>query len=268
MPKTTTSGEVRVPAHLSRWLEDRGLSAADLTEERAGEYLAARQAAGYNWLCSPGAWHRCSASWPAEGLLPKGDLAPASAAGVLLGRCGRYLHDERALSASTACSYLKRAGRFLDRCAADGDVASLTADQVTGAVLAECAGVSAGSAQYFVCALRSFRRFCYLEELTGSDLSAAALGVTGRRPSWLPRGMNRAPAARSPAEGARPPQPVLRPRPSCRWPREGPGSQASPGPAPAALCLRHCYLPVGTARLAANGLPVPLRGSGAGPFSA
>ncbi len=113
-----------------------------------------------------------------------------SAADVLLARFGRYLHDERALAASTACSYLKRARRFLDRCAAGGDVAGLTADQVCGAVLAECAAVSAGSAQYFVAALRSFLRFCYLEGLTRSDLSAAALAVTGRRPSWLPRGMS------------------------------------------------------------------------------
>ena len=220
MPKaTTSSGEVRVTgplaplaagfksglidagyrswrphlhlmAHLSRWLEGQGLSAADLSEERAGEYLAARRAAGYNGLCSQRGLAPLLSFLAAQGLLATGDLAPASAAEVLLARFGRYLHDERALAASTACSYLKRARRFLARCAADGDVATLTADQVTGAVLSECAAVSAGSAQYFVAALRSFLRFCYLDGLTGSDLSAAALAVTGRRPSWLPRGMS------------------------------------------------------------------------------
>lgn len=220
MPKaTTSSGEVRVPgplaplaagfksglidagyrswrphlhlmAHLSRWLEGQGLSAADLSEERAGEYLAARRAAGYSGLCSQRGLAPLLGFLAARDLLATGDLAPAPAAEVLLARFGRYLLDERALAALTACSYLKRARRFLDRCAPGGDVASLTAGQVTGAVLAEGAAVSAVSAQYFVTALRSFLRFCYLEGLTGADLSAAALAVTGRRPSWLPRGMS------------------------------------------------------------------------------
>jgi hypothetical protein len=118
----------------------------------------------------------------AQGLLGTGEQAPASAAEMLMARFGRYLRDERALSASTAGLYLKRARRFLDRCAADGDVAGLTAGQVTEAVLAECGAVSTGSAQYFVTALRSFLRFCHWG-LTGTDLSATALAVTGRRPS-------------------------------------------------------------------------------------
>lgn len=146
-------------AHLSRWLEGRGLSAADLGGELAGGYLAARRAAGYNWLCSHRGLAPLLSFLAAQGLLGTGEPGPASAAEMLMARFGRYLHDERALSASTAGLYLKRARRFLDRCAADGDVAALTAGQVTGAVLAECGAVSAGSAQYFVTALRSFLRF-------------------------------------------------------------------------------------------------------------
>ena len=110
---------------------------------------------------------------------------------MLLARFSRYLLDERAVATSTACLYLKRARRSLARCAADGDVSHLSPAEVTAAVLAECGAVSAGSAQYFVAALRSFLRFCYLEGLTGADLSAAALAVTGRRTSRLPKGMSR-----------------------------------------------------------------------------
>jgi len=207
-------------AHLSRWLEGQGLSAADLSEERAGEYLAARRAAGYNWLCSQRGLGQLLSFLAAQGFLATGDLAPASAAEVLLARFGRYLHDERALATSTACSYLKRARRFLARCAADGDVASLTADQVTGAVLAECAAVSAGSAQYFVTALRSFLRFCYLDGLTGADLSAAALAVTARRGTGGPR--------KEPAPG--PPSPAHRRRRGHRrLPAPGTASHLPPG---------------------------------------
>jgi site-specific recombinase XerD len=178
-------------AHLSRWLESQGLSAADLSAERAEEYLAARRAAGYNWLCSRRGLAPLLGYLAARGVLEKEDQAPGSAAEALLACFSRYLQDERAVGASTTCLYVKRARRFLARCAPDGDVSHLSPGEVTAAVLAECGAVSAGSAQYFVAALRSFLRFCYLEELIEKDLSAAALAVTGRRASRPPRAMSR-----------------------------------------------------------------------------
>jgi hypothetical protein len=39
-------------------------------------------------------------------------------------------------------------------------------------------------------ALRSFLRFCSMEGLVATDLSAAALAVTGGRRSFLPKGIN------------------------------------------------------------------------------
>jgi integrase/recombinase XerD len=41
--------------------------------------------------------------------------------------------------------------------------------------------VSVATAQNFVFGLRAFLRFCFLEGLIGTDLSKAALPVTGRR---------------------------------------------------------------------------------------
>jgi integrase/recombinase XerD len=163
-------------AHLSRWLESQGLSAADLSEERAEEYLAARRAAGYRWLCSQRGLAPLLDYLAIQGVLEREDRAPGSAVEVLLARFGRYLQDERAVGASTTCLFGKRARRFLARCEPDGDLSHLTPGEVTAAVLAECTAVSAGSAQYFVAALRSFLRFCYLEGLTSSDLSAAGAG--------------------------------------------------------------------------------------------
>lgn len=219
MPKSASSGEVQVTgplgpfaagfksellgagyrswrwqlylmAHLSRWLEGQGLSASDVSAERAGEYLAARRAAGYAWLCSRRGLAPLLDYLAAQGVLESADqaLPPAE---VLLAGFGHYLQDERAVGTSTVLLYLKRARRFLARCAPGGDVSHLSPGEVTAAVLAECTTVSAGSAQYFIAALRSFLRFCYLEGLTSADLSAAALAVTGRRASRLPRGMSR-----------------------------------------------------------------------------
>jgi integrase len=61
-------------------------------------------------------------------------------------------------------------------------------------VLVESEALSVGSAQFFVCALRSFLRFCFIEGFVEADLSQAALSVTGRRRSSLPRGISRADA--------------------------------------------------------------------------
>jgi integrase len=48
--------------------------------------------------------------------------------------------------------------------------------------------------QNFVAGLRSFLRFCFVEGLLDVDLSQAALAITGRRRSSLPRGISRADA--------------------------------------------------------------------------
>jgi len=101
-----------------------------------------------------------------------------------------HLLNERGLAQNTATAYVLRAGRFLTWAAADGNVMGLTAGDVTRAVLRESQNVSVGSAQFFVVALRSFLRFCFVEGLLPTDLSAAALAITGRRRSSVPRGIS------------------------------------------------------------------------------
>ncbi|WP_113716822.1 tyrosine-type recombinase/integrase [Arthrobacter dokdonensis] len=55
---------------------------------------------------------------------------------------------------------------------------------------AEAALVSVGSTQFFVVAVRSFLRFCFLEGLIPTDLSGAVLTATGRRRSPLASGIS------------------------------------------------------------------------------
>jgi len=74
-------------------------------------------------------------------------------------------------------------------------VQTLTTAEVTDAVTRECARVSTGGVQYFVAALRAFLRYCHLQGLIDSDLSAAALAATGRRSWLLPKGLTRAQTA-------------------------------------------------------------------------
>lgn len=190
----STVNVMQLVAHLSRWLEANGLDAGDLTRERAAVYVAARRAEGRTSGLSLRSLALVVAVLTGAGVLaPEVAAAPVSEEERLLAGFERYLRCERALAASTIGAYVARARRFLAGLGSGG-LAGLTAADVSRAVLAEAEKVSAGSAQYFVAALRAFLRFCFLEGLTGTDLAWAALAVTGRRRSALPRGIGRAEA--------------------------------------------------------------------------
>lgn len=188
--------QLRLTAHLSRWLEEDHLAVADLTGERVDAYLRARRA-DHTQMCTRRALRPLLDFLAARGVLPVDPpTAPGSPTDVVLASFGRYLRSERGLDASTAAAYVARAGRFLSHCGSERELRTLTARDVTAAVLAESATRSVGSVQYFVAALRAFLRFCHLVGLVGADLSAAALSITGRRTSSLPQGI-RPPDARA-----------------------------------------------------------------------
>jgi integrase/recombinase XerD len=184
--------EVRQVAHLSRWLEAGHMTGADLTSERVEQFLAVRRAGGHG-ACSLGGLMPLLEVLRGLGILSEDQAsAPTSGSEVLLASFRTYLLEERGLATCTADAYVDRACRFLAGCGIDGELATLTAADVTRAVQRESARVSVGSAQYFVAGLRSFLRFCFLQGLVGADLSAAGLAVTGRRRSSLPKGISHA----------------------------------------------------------------------------
>jgi site-specific recombinase XerD len=180
---------MRRVAHLSRWLDVEGLGAADITGEQVERYVAARRAEGRRRWRSPRSVAPVLAVLVGSGVLPDTPVRPVSDDERLLAAFERHLPRERALAATTAAAYVTRARLFLAGLGRDG-LAGMAAADITRAVAAEAQGVSAGSAQYFVAALRAFLRFCFLEGLTGADLADAALAVTGRRRWPLPRGIS------------------------------------------------------------------------------
>jgi integrase/recombinase XerD len=113
---------------------------------------------------------------------------------VLLAGFGGYLAAERGLAAGTVQDYVSHARRFLAGLPAGTGVVGVCAKDVTEAVLRESAAVSVSATQFFVAGLRSFLRFCFIERQMPVDLSQAALPVTGRRRSSLPRGISKAEA--------------------------------------------------------------------------
>ena len=193
--RLSTVNLLRQVGRLSGWLEARGLGASELGGDRVEEFLVWQRA---------GRRHRCQ--WSRPGLLCLLDVlcglgvlaaeeepAPASSpTDLLLVSFERYLCAERGLASGTVRGYVGHAAWFLDGLGSGGGLAGLSASEVTGAVLRKATSeVSVSATQYFVSALRAFLRFCFVEGLLETDLSRAALAVTGRRRSSLPRGISR-----------------------------------------------------------------------------
>jgi len=185
----TIVNELRQVAHLSRWMAEADLTPAALTTEHLEEFLGPRRVAKGSRACSLQGLVVLLAVLTEQGVLQEASVPPASGHELLLARFGNYLLSERGLAACTAAAYVERGRRFLGGLIGR-DLADLTAGDVIGAVQHEAATMSVGSTQYFVAGLRSFLRFCFLDGLVGTDLSAAALAVTGRRRSSLPRGIS------------------------------------------------------------------------------
>jgi len=186
----TTVPQLQLMAHVSRWLEREGLTAAGLTEAQAGRFLAARHAAGGQRPRKPAGLRPLLDYLGGLGVIPPEPPGPPpGAASVLIAEFAEYLRSERGLAPMTVGAYSSRAARFLARYAPDGDPAVIAPADVTAAVLAEASGLSAGAGQHLACALRAFLRYCHVRGLVTADVSAAALGVTGRRTTMLPRGL-------------------------------------------------------------------------------
>lgn len=187
----TVVNELRQVRRLSAWLEAGGLSAGDLSGRRVEEFLAWQRAGG-----------RFRAEWSRPGLRVLlevlrglgvvGDepAAEASAAEVLVAAFAGYLRSERGLTAGTVRGYAQHARVFLDGLGADG-LEGVAASDVTAAVVrrADC-GVSVSATRYFVCGLRAFLRFCFVEGIVAADLSPAALFASGRTPTLLPKAIS------------------------------------------------------------------------------
>ncbi len=186
----TTVPQLQLMAHVSRWLEREGLVAGELTGSEAGRFLVAHQAAGYRQPKSAAGLRPLLGYLGGLGILPpESPEPPRDAATALIAEFTEYLRSERGLAPMTVGAYSSRAARFLARYAPGGDPAVITPGDVSAAVVAEASSLSASAGQYFACSLRAFLRYCHVRGLIDADVSAAALGVTGRRTTMLPRGL-------------------------------------------------------------------------------
>lgn len=186
---------LRVAAHLSRWLQESGLSLRGLTREHLDAFFAARRRAGHTQFRTPRALRpliRYLESAANCSLAPKPEQA--STGNALLHRYARYLREERSVEISTANAYSAIAREFLEERFPEEpfELAELHAEDVTAFVLASTRRYSTGGTNYRVTALRSLLRYLYLEGDLQADLTGAIPRVASWRLVGVPKGLTEA----------------------------------------------------------------------------
>ncbi|HEV8276893.1 MAG TPA: tyrosine-type recombinase/integrase [Streptosporangiaceae bacterium] len=182
--------QLRLMAHLSRWMEAEQHEVAGLTPPAAEAFLAARRAAGYVMWLSPRALAPLLGYLRRLGAVPAPAPVPATPAEVLLGRYRCYLMTERGLASSTARDYAGLVRPFLVQREAGGlNLEQLTAAEVTAFVLDRCPHMGRGSAKLMVTALRSLLGFLHVSGMIAAPLGQAVPAVAHWRLAGLPKAL-------------------------------------------------------------------------------
>lgn len=186
----SAANQLRLMAHLSRWMLSEGLEPEALSAERVEAFLEARRSSGYScWLSQRGVapllgYLRSLAVVPVQPV-----LARPGRWEELVDNYGSYLAAERGIVPESVVAYVRLARRFLsdhDQSGAEG-LETLGAAAVTGFVLRQCQGVAIGTAKLTVVQLRSLLRFLYMEGYTATDLSQLVPAVAGWRNAGIPK---------------------------------------------------------------------------------
>ncbi len=180
--------QVRLLAHVSRWLRGRSLEVGELTCERVEEFLLARRAEGFTHLLSTRAMAPLVDYLRSVSAIPAPTPTPHTPSADLLATFQRFLLDERGLATGTVQHYVGVAERFLREYFGTGDVhlTNLTSTHVVRFVSAQCQLHHSGNV---ASGLRAFLRYAHLEGLTTGSLAEAIPSVARWRLSSLPKGL-------------------------------------------------------------------------------
>jgi integrase/recombinase XerD len=184
--------QLRLMAHVSRWLAEEGLDSEGFTSAQVERFLAARRAAGYRTFLSRRGVAPLLAHLRALGVVPIEREPAGSEVEALLERYRVYLLGERGLTVGTVGGYVDGARPFLEgRLDHRGqlDLEALTPAEVLGFVLAECRQRPRRSAKRIVGSLRSLLRFLHVEGVIARPLAPVVPSVAGWRLQGLPRGL-------------------------------------------------------------------------------
>jgi integrase/recombinase XerD len=181
---------LRLAAHLSRWLEARGLLPEHLTRDRIDAFVRHRRAQGYTGWRSPKGLEPILATLRAQKVVPPAEPVPREATPIaeLLRGYERYQLEERAVAPCTARCYVRTAQRLLAELGVEtlADIRRLTTADISGFVLSEARTVATGTAKLTVTGLRALLRYLHARGLC-ADLSEAVPAVAGHRQARLPK---------------------------------------------------------------------------------
>jgi site-specific recombinase XerD len=184
--------QLRLAAHLSRWLAGQGADAGSLTDVVVGRFLVARRDAGYT------AWLTAAGLAPLLGYLRRLEVLPpampepaaTASADVLLERYRGYLLGERGLAPGTARVCVARVRAFVtahvDPDDVDGSLGALTSGDVMAFVMRTCRELSPKAAQQTASVMRSLLRFLHYAGVLPVSLLDAVPKVANRGPA-LPK---------------------------------------------------------------------------------
>ena len=182
----SASDQLRLLAHVSRWLQEQNLEIFDLTNEHVEEFLLARRTDGYVQWCSTKGLTPLLTYLRALHVVPEATEAPRTPSETLLDAFRTYLRQERGLVDGTATSYVGVARLLLDENVEPVEfLRDLDSSDVMRFVTHQC---HVRNASYVACGLRSFLHYCHLSGLTPSSLSGAIPSVASWRLATLPTG--------------------------------------------------------------------------------
>ncbi|TAK36006.1 MAG: integrase [Chloroflexota bacterium] len=184
---------VRTLAHLSGWMAEQGLAAAELTPAAVEAFVDSRRA-----VCRSAPAARRSLGVVLRvlrgGVVPSRAVTTPTAADALLADYRAYLVGERGLAAESVRCYSGQARKILALLPdpLDETLARLDATAVTAFVVRHStAAGSIWSAKAMVTALRSLLRYLHVSGRIAAPLAVAVPAVAGWRLDALPRGLRR-----------------------------------------------------------------------------
>ena len=183
--------QLRLFAHLSRWLVAKGLDVADLATSVLNEFLSVRRTQGYTLWLSPKALAPLVGYLRGLGVTVFEPKPASNATEGLLARYREYLVSTRGLTPTSARGYVDAVRVFVSSRVVNDELdwASLHPADVTGFVLTACRCRSVGSAKLVVTALRSLLGYLHVEGLISTPLGDVVPAVAGWRLAGLPRSL-------------------------------------------------------------------------------
>ena len=183
--------QLRLIAHLSRWLAARHLEAGDLSPVVLNKFLAARRARGYTLWLSPKALMPFLDHLRNSGFALATSATERSATEELLASYRTYLLGARGLAESSAAEYVHLVRPFVATRAVDGELdwSTLMPTDLTKFVRSACRRRSIPSGKLLISALRSLLVYLHVQGLIRRPLAASVPSVAGSKLAGLPRGL-------------------------------------------------------------------------------